>query len=111
MRSTHLGPFILMVPRESTRTHSSGKCIDTRTAPTLAVTVSTLTPANITTQKSKYDEQVRTYYKCQVVEHALNDQMIDEIAPMYLDTLRSPNIDIINNIMADVITYLQINCE
>ena len=66
-----------------------------------------LTSAEIATQKSQHDEDVRLYNECQQVELALRNQLIEAIEPIYLKPLRNRNTDMINNPIPEIITFLK----
>ena len=65
--------------------------------------------AEVATQKAAHDDAVRKYYECQAVEQALRTQIIEAIAPEYLDALRHVDTDMINETIPEIFDFLQMN--
>lgn len=68
-----------------------------------------LSAAEISQKKTAHDETVRIYNECQAVKQALRNQFIDAIPPAYLDYLRNVDVDMINDSIPTVITFLTTN--
>ena len=65
-----------------------------------------LTPADISVQRTTYDDKLRLYNESQAVELALRNQLIDAFEPQYLQALRNKHTDMINETLPRIIKYL-----
>ena len=54
-----------------------------------------------------HDEKRRQYNECQAVEAALRNQIIDSVESDYLQPLRNPTTDMINNTIPEIINFLK----
>ena len=96
VRPSDPGPFIVTLPsRTSTRTVAQSTA-----APTISA-------ADITQQKSAWDEQVRLYNECQSVEQVLRQQLIEAVEPEYLDELRNQYTEMVQESIPDSIEHLR----
>ena len=74
---------------------------------TRAAALAQLTATDIATQKIVHDEMRRQYNECQAVEAALRNQIIDAVESDYLQPLRNPTTDMINNTIPEIINFLR----
>lgn len=66
-----------------------------------------LTAADIATQKLAHDEVKRQFNECQAVEAALRKQIIEAIDGEYLQPLRNPTTDTIQDSILDIFDFLK----
>ena len=72
-------------------------------------TTTPITAVDIANQKAQHDEDVRAYWECQAIEQALRNQIITAIDKDYLDALRNPHTDMINDSIPDIFEFLTTN--
>ena len=68
-----------------------------------------LSATEISQEKSAHVKTVRIYNEWHAVKQALRNQLIDAIPPTYLDSLRNVDLDMINDYIPTIITFLTTN--
>ena len=95
VRPTHPGTFTLV----QNPTPPSTRAVPNPVAPPL-------TPAEISVQKTAYDNRLCLYNEVQAVELDLRNLLIEAFEPQYLQALRNKHTDMIKDSLPDIFKYL-----
>ena len=68
-----------------------------------------MTTAEIAAQRIEHEDQRRLYNEVQAVEIALRNQVIEAIDNEYLEPLRNPTTNMINDSIVDIFAFLRAN--
>lgn len=101
--SPQLAPASMVSTRASSR-HPSGTPTaqgSTSSTPSSSITI------DITQQKAQHNKRKRRYYECQAIGQALWQQLIEAIAPEYLEPWQDPITYMIQDPIPDIISFLQ----
>ena len=66
-----------------------------------------LIAVDIATQKYTFDDNKCKINECQTVKTDLRNQIIDAVAPDYVQYLRNATTDMINNTIPEIFTFLR----